>query len=450
MVLLSADFRLSRPDGKSFTDNYDTQKILPIARAGWSALIAYCGLASAPPLLPDMGQWILRRINEVPLLAGLEDLERRLLTLNDLLRRIGGTHEKKLWISVVGFQGRRPFESLITNAATPAALQPGLLYPRTNRPKISVAKLRGEGGEHATLDEKQRLRRVLEHSSKPDSIREELYELNAKISQRSKTVSRACVTGYLLPDGHYQIGPHGIPEDVPYLPGFVASELRKSGIRGFDHKLDKSGKVLPIRWVASTSAPYDDRGNVGTASLHVIRNVGAARVGDIEVGRTVFGKIAGPNEPKQYKIESHGPSAELAPSVAVYHNRLVDYYAPEIAKTLTGALAKGALLDGVVVMLLEMSDSTAGALARESTDGFASEGRMVALAVEASVIAQRLESFAPGIGKVVEGGPPKGAVRLVCIAAGSASAGFGYYAPRRKTFRRGDGWLFHAVSRAAG
>jgi hypothetical protein len=44
-VYLSGDFRLSTLDGKPIADNHDTQKLLPIFRRDWSALVAYTGLA---------------------------------------------------------------------------------------------------------------------------------------------------------------------------------------------------------------------------------------------------------------------------------------------------------------------------------------------------------------------------------------------------------------------
>ena len=48
-VYLSADFRLtSTRDQAAISDSYDTQKLIPVVRRDWSALIAYSGVASAP------------------------------------------------------------------------------------------------------------------------------------------------------------------------------------------------------------------------------------------------------------------------------------------------------------------------------------------------------------------------------------------------------------------
>ena len=62
-VYLSGDFRLtSIRDLAPIPDSYDTQKLIPVIRHAWTALIAYMGVASAPPLIDNMGQWIVDSI----------------------------------------------------------------------------------------------------------------------------------------------------------------------------------------------------------------------------------------------------------------------------------------------------------------------------------------------------------------------------------------------------
>src|SRR5689334_21866171 len=87
-VYLSADFRLvAVEDQAPLTDSYDTQKLIPIIREGWSALIAYMGIASAPPVIEDMGQWIVDRIGAIPGDGDLAALSTQLLQLNRWLDR---------------------------------------------------------------------------------------------------------------------------------------------------------------------------------------------------------------------------------------------------------------------------------------------------------------------------------------------------------------------------
>src|SRR6185436_438042 len=90
-VYLSGDFRLSSTkDQEPLPDSYDTQKLIPVIRQDWAALIAYMGVASAPPLLSDMGQWIADEMDSIPLDGNFSDISRRLLKLNLWLGRIRG------------------------------------------------------------------------------------------------------------------------------------------------------------------------------------------------------------------------------------------------------------------------------------------------------------------------------------------------------------------------
>ena len=113
-VYLSGDFRLvSIEDRLALRDSYDTQKLIPVIRHGWAALVAYMGIASAPPLIPDMGQWIVEQLDGVPSGADFPELSTRLLRLNRWLERIRG--DRRIAFSVVGFRHRRPFMMLLSN-----------------------------------------------------------------------------------------------------------------------------------------------------------------------------------------------------------------------------------------------------------------------------------------------------------------------------------------------
>ena len=80
-VYLSADFRLtSVKDGEPLPDSYDTQKLIPVIRRDWAALIACMGVASAPPLIKDMGQWIVDQMDSIPFDGDFLEISKRLLT----------------------------------------------------------------------------------------------------------------------------------------------------------------------------------------------------------------------------------------------------------------------------------------------------------------------------------------------------------------------------------
>src|SRR5215467_3416262 len=113
-VYLTGDFRLtSIKDQSALPDSYDTQKLIPVIRHGWAALIAYMGVASAPPLISDMGQWIVEQMDSIPLDGSFPELSKRLLSFNLWLGRIRG--DRRIAFSVVGFWNQRPFTMLISN-----------------------------------------------------------------------------------------------------------------------------------------------------------------------------------------------------------------------------------------------------------------------------------------------------------------------------------------------
>jgi len=78
----------------------------------WAALIAYMGVASAPPLISDMGQWIVEQMDSIPFDGSFSELSLRLLKLNMWVGRIRG--DRRIAFSVVGFRNQRPFMMLIS------------------------------------------------------------------------------------------------------------------------------------------------------------------------------------------------------------------------------------------------------------------------------------------------------------------------------------------------
>lgn len=311
-VYLSGDFRLTRLDTGRTTDDHNTQKLIPVIRYGWGALIAYTGVASAPPFIHDTGNWILSQMDAIPANGGSDEVVKRLLNANDWLSKVPGLH--RLAFSVVGFVQRQPFMMLISNFSD---LDGNVFKPRRRlevfQRKPKQVEVRLAGDINAVLkEEKNQLERLLQQNADRQLIRTTLAEINAKASQRTNSISQECVTGYLLPSGAMEIGPHGIDDQKPYMPAFVIRDFVKNGIIGTELKYDEDGKTLPPRWVGMTARIENTRNNGRTVMLlHVLRNVGRP-IGDgiKRDSHTVLWKIAGPNEPRSYTVAMSGPAKQ--------------------------------------------------------------------------------------------------------------------------------------------
>lgn len=256
-VYLSADFRLvSVEDQTPLADNYDTQKLIPVIRQEWSALIAYMGIASAPPLIDDMGQWIVDQIEAVPPAGDISDLSTQLLHLNRRLDRIRG--DRRIAISAVGFRARRPFLLLLSNFVDldghVSVAGPQLnAYLRTpNKPEV-----RAVGTARPDVFERVRLVRMLmanaARGTVPPLIRQAVADVNANVARRSDgAISEACVSGYLLRSGAAAIGGHGIPEHAACFPNWLRRDLEKEGVVGFE-PLKPIERSAPVQWRGTTA-----------------------------------------------------------------------------------------------------------------------------------------------------------------------------------------------------
>jgi hypothetical protein len=256
-VYLSGDFRLvSVRDQSPLSDSYDTQKLIPVIRPGWSALLAYMGIASAPPVIDDMGQWIVDRINAVPPDGGLPELSAQLLHLNRRLDRIRG--DRRIAISVVGFRNRRPFMMLLSNfvdldgRVTDAGPQLRASVRTPNQPEV-----RSVGTARPDVFERVRLVRMLQANAVrgvvPQLIRQALADVNANVAQRSGgAISQECVSGYLLRSGAAAIGSHGVPDDAACFPNWLRRDLEAGGIVGFE-PLKPIESASPIQWKGTTA-----------------------------------------------------------------------------------------------------------------------------------------------------------------------------------------------------
>ena len=274
-VYLSGDFRLiSIKDQTALPDSYDTQKLIPVLRQNWAALIGYMGVASAPPLIGDVGQWIVEQVDSIPHEANFSELSRRLLRFNDLLDRIRG--ERRIAFSVVGFCNQRPFMMWLSNfldaKGRPAEIEPRL---RAYIRRSDQADVRSVGTARPDVFERVKLEKLLKAGSSrgslPEIIRETAAAINANVARRSRgTISEECVTGYLLRTGSAVVGSHRIPDDAPCLPNWVRRDLERGGVIGFQPVDAADGKIFPIQW-KETSA-RTSRGTV--IRLHEINNAG--------------------------------------------------------------------------------------------------------------------------------------------------------------------------------
>jgi hypothetical protein len=314
VAYLSGDFRLTYRNKKRL-DELDTQKLIPVIRYDWGVLIAYSGIAKAPPFINDMGNWILTQTNSIPMKGTLDDLVECLLKANEWISKIGG--DNRLIFSVVGFTARRPIMMVISNFID---LDGNISVPRSQlnvfqgRPKQPEIRIMGDNNAVLT-EEKINLRKLLQENKDYQTIRNRIAQINENAAERSVTqsVSKECVTGYILPTGAAEIGPHGIDDKQTYIPGFVLSELLKQGVIGFKTKYDEKGNPLNIRWVGMTARFKDSKEKKSAvAIIHAFRNVGEP-IHDGLQRRGTFSawKVAGPNEPKSYTFTWSKSSSEL-------------------------------------------------------------------------------------------------------------------------------------------
>jgi hypothetical protein len=308
-VYLSGDFRLTRRDTGKFTDNLDTQKLIPIIRFGWGALIAYTGIANAPAPFRDTGDWVSAQMDSIPMKGSIDELPKRLLTADVWLTKISG--EAPLAFSIVGFLERKPFMMLVSNFLD---LDGHITHPHSRlevfRRKPKQPEVRITGDINAVqADDIEQLALLLRRSADHQVIRENLAQVNARASQRSVLISQECVTGYLLPSGAAEVGPHGIGGQVPYLPGFVIRHFVKAGIVGFVPKYDEHGNPLPPRWVGMTAKIEGGQSRDAiVAVVHAIGNVSNPLSDGVDrKGQAIFWKIAGPNEPHSYTFTVSQP-----------------------------------------------------------------------------------------------------------------------------------------------
>jgi hypothetical protein len=307
-VYLSGDFRLtSVRDQTPIPDSYDTQKLIPVIRQEWTALVAYMGVASAPPVIGDMGQWIVEQMDSIPLDGSFSELSRRLLKLNMRLDRIRG--DRRIAFSAVGFREQRPFMMLISNflnldgQTTDVGPQLRAYIRKPTQPEV-----RAVGNIRPDVFERVRLERLLQVSASrrfvPQLTRLAVAEINTNVARRSRGfVSEECVTGYVLRSGAAAIGAHGIPENAAYFPNWVRKDLEKGGVTGFEPIGDREARDLPIQWKGMSWRIL----NGTRVRTHEIANVGKPILDGMQRhGRLPMWKSADPISPGTIRVTFYG------------------------------------------------------------------------------------------------------------------------------------------------
>jgi hypothetical protein len=314
-VFLTGDFRLSR--GSRREDDTTVQKIVPVVKKGWCALVAYSGIGRFNSF--DVGRWIAEQSRFGDTGESLSDYLERLRSADRWLSRVP-SESRWLTICVVGFRGRDPFVQVISNAHNRDGVRSDkrLAALETFKAKARKAEVRlfGSGANRIERAEMDGLRELLAQN-KPDAMLHALSIINANIASRDDTVSRECVVGYIDASGSGRVAPCGIEETDHYLPDFVVRSLKDNGFVGFKPKFDEDGAELPPLWRGMT---FKRQGTPGkdsvTAVIHVFRNVAEGLVGELQAGTTFFQQTACGNEPTAYTFKVGEKEFNVRSSIA--------------------------------------------------------------------------------------------------------------------------------------
>jgi hypothetical protein len=274
-VFLSGDFRVSYPTGRR-VDNLDIQKLVPVFKFGWSALVSVCGVASTPKV-KDVSDWLSEKTKAMDFHANFEELPRALLSANEWLRLL--RVPQPLGFTIVAIVGKRPRLCVISNFTDTSGhlWQPLVNGLRDSRGKISGASVHVFGDTGAvTAKEKEKLLTMVQRNWRPLEIQNAMAEVNYAASKRSlsKSISPQCVTGHLLGNQRAELIPHGIPANEIYIPGYVRRDLEAEGNWPLTPTRDDQGRPLLPQWVGSTSQfTLARRGDQSVRTIHAMRNV---------------------------------------------------------------------------------------------------------------------------------------------------------------------------------
>lgn len=251
-VFLSGDFRLTLGDG-TFEDDLEVQKIVPVLRDDWIALVAFCGVARTSNGV-ETGDWIEQATARIAADAPLAHLESALSKATSIVRAL--RMPAPLTISVVGFNRRRPFGWVFSNCIRPGKghpAPPGREFLMTRfSPRECRAAAFGDVKPPVTSHLKGILN-SLGNTQDFESISRAVADLNDLAAKTSNSISPACVVGYILPTGASAVTPFRIDHEMDYLPPWVRRRLIAQGTKGIVRQRKEDETECHIRWLAMTA-----------------------------------------------------------------------------------------------------------------------------------------------------------------------------------------------------
>jgi hypothetical protein len=244
---LTGDFRFTYSYGGT-CDDLGAQKLVPVVKYGLCALISFCGVAKTSNGL-DVGQWIDEQVHQKNAVESFQDVLNRIRTADTWLSHLRG--DKRLTISIVGFQGTKPFIVCLSNFQN---IDTEVFPTTTNRlhkfslkPHTPHIRIFGDGTWISSADKNMLLRKLSKsnklHSNEPETMKL-LAEANTNASKISNSISSECLVGKLFPTGLGWLVPYGIPEEAEYMPPFMRNFYKAAGAVGFQLKADGQGQPL--------------------------------------------------------------------------------------------------------------------------------------------------------------------------------------------------------------
>lgn len=302
-VYLTGDFRLKYSDGH-VEDDLFAQKLVPVVKFEWCALIAFCGIAKTSTGL-DVGDWLSNAVHVNERKESVDAFIGRLQTADKWLSGLRG--ERGLTISVVGFNRRRPFAAVLSNSENAYGKRFPKILPHLQifrwKPKDIELRLFGDPASISVHD-KQHLKNLL-RKNQSGALKTALGDANRRASEKSTVISAQCVVGCLLPTGDGEILVHGIDPYTEYIPRFVQREMCSAGVEGFQCKTGPNGRPLNPHWKGMTIKVQGKLGkDARLGTLHAISNVERAIGTAKNASFQVYQKIAGPNEPERYTFST--------------------------------------------------------------------------------------------------------------------------------------------------
>jgi hypothetical protein len=238
---LTGDFRFTYSDGHP-EDDLSAQKLVPVIKYDWSALVSFCGIAKTSQGL-DVGNWIAEQSRPDLMREPFADFIGRLNGAGKWLAPVRGCNP--LTISMAGFRRKRPFVLCLSNHQdleghtfdSGSQLRTFELQPQ--KPYVRVF-----GDTRAVSpDERFHLLWGLGKSTHVKTL-DLLARVNKAAAERSAAISGSCLVGQLVPTGHGVIVPYGIDPEAEYMPGFVRRLLAAQGLDRLHPATDGQGVPL--------------------------------------------------------------------------------------------------------------------------------------------------------------------------------------------------------------